>query len=211
MQIMQTMQTISTIKPTVYLIDDDIEVLKGLQWLLDSVCLHSICFKSAAEFLQHYHPDQCGCIVTDVRMPMMSGLQLLEQLNASHNHLPVIIITGHGDIPMAVNAMKNGAVDFISKPFNDQYLLEQIQKSIAISIEQHQARANQHPAAQPVRLSQREREVMELIVGGQLNKQIAQVLNISISTVEFHRARIMKKMGARNLAQLIKTYLAMVS
>lgn len=196
------------LNPIVYIIDDDSEVLKALRWLLESVKLNVRCFTSATEFLDEYRPDLCGCIVTDVRMPTMSGLQLLEQLNANNNRLPIIFITGHGNIPMAVNAMKNGAVDFISKPFNDQYLLEQIQKSIAISVEQHLVSLKNDSIQKPtVELSKREKEVMALIVAGKLNKQIAQELNISISTVEFHRARIMKKMGARNLVQLIKIYL----
>lgn len=193
--------------PTVFIVDDDKEVLRALTWLLESVNLSVECYESAIDFLAEYQPDRCGCIVADVRMPMMSGLQLFEQLKAQNNPLPVIFLTGHGDIPMAVNAIKSGAMDFISKPFNDQTLLDQIQKAIAINLKYHESKKS--PTNFTLgELSKRENQVLELVVAGKLNKQIADELSISPSTVEFHRARLMKKIGAKNLAQLIKLYLA---
>lgn len=190
---------------TVFVIDDDAEIRNALKWLLESVKLNVECFESAVEFLESYDPHTPGCIVADVRMPLLSGLHLLEKLNASSNRLPVIMITGHGDIPMAVKAMKMGAIDFVSKPFNDQNLLEKIQSAIASNANKTEGDSATTSSYQS--LSKREKEIMALIAQGLLNKQIAQELNISISTVEFHRSRLMKKLGAKNLAQLIKTYL----
>jgi two-component system, LuxR family, response regulator FixJ len=171
------------------------------------VGLNVECFESSVSFLENYDPSRCGCIVTDVRMPIMGGIQMFEQLNLRKNRLPVIILTGHADVPMAVNAMKIGAIDFISKPFNDQYLLEQIQKSITLNVNQCFSEPFEDYANRFASLSKRERQVMKLVTAGKLNKQIAQELFISNSTVEFHRARIMKKIGAKNFAQLMKIYL----
>lgn len=193
-----------TPKPTVFIIDDDVDTLKALLWLLESVGLNVECFKSSISFLETYDASRCGCIITDVRMPLMGGIQLVEQLNLRKNRLPIIVLTGYGDIPMAVNAMKIGAVDFISKPFNDQYLLEQVQKSIDYNVNQCHLDPFENNAKRFAGLSKRERQVMKLVTAGKLNKQIAQELYISNSTVEFHRAKMMKKMGAKNLAQLIK-------
>lgn len=193
--------------PTVYIIDDDQEVLQALTWLLESVGIKVESYESAISFLESFDANKCGCIVTDVRMPMMSGLQLLEQLTLRNNSLPVIFLTGHGDIQMAVQTMKSGAVDFISKPFNDQYLLEQIQKAIALNVEQRKSAPVASVNTGFNDLSKRERQVLDLIVAGKLNKQVAEELNIANSTVEFHRSRVMKKVGAKNLAHLIKLYL----
>lgn len=190
---------------TVFVIDDDEEIRRALKWLLESVKLNVICFESAALFLEQFNPSAQGCIVTDVRMPLLSGLQLLERLKALNNRLPVIVITGHGDIPMAVKAMKMGAIDFIIKPFNDQNLLEKIQVAVASNAVNNEFEVDAHLSYPD--LTKREKEVVTLIAQGMLNKQIALELNISISTVEFHRSRLMKKLGAKNLAQLIKTYL----
>jgi two-component system, LuxR family, response regulator FixJ len=198
---------IITIQPTVFIIDDDPDILKALRWLIESVGLNVECFESSVGFLETYDPNQCGCIVTDVRMPIMGGIQMLEQLNLRKNRLPVIVLTGHADVPMAVHAMKIGAIDFISKPFNDQYLLEQIQKSIALKVNECLSGPSENYTKRFAYLSKREQQVIKLIAVGKLNKQIAQELCISNSTVEFHRSRIMKKMGAKNLAQLINIYL----
>lgn len=202
--LMNSMEIFDYSNATVFVIDDDAEVRNALKWLLESVRLNVACFESAVEFLKGYDPMAHGCIVTDVRMPLLSGLNLLGKLNEFNNRMPVIIITGHGDIPMAVKAMKMGAVDFISKPFNDQYLLEKIQLAIASNLTQSD---EEFTTVSFQDLSKREKEIMELIAQGMLNKQIATELSIAISTVEFHRSRLMKKIGAKNLAQLIKIYL----
>src|SRR3990167_2437643 len=201
------MNTEMTLNPIVSIIDDDPDILKALQWLLESVGLNVECFKNSSSFLENHNPSQCGCIIMDLRMPIMSGIQLFEQLILRKNRLPVIILSGHGDIPIAVNAMKIGAIDFISKPFNDQYLLEQVQKSIAHNVKQCFAEPFENYTNRFANLSKRELQVMKLVAVGRLNKQIAQELCISTSTVEFHRARIMKKMGAKNLAELLKIYI----
>lgn len=200
------MNTKNTNKPTVFIIDDDPVILKALRWLLESVELNVECFESSICFLENYDPSRCGCIITDVRMPIMGGIQMFEQLNLRKNKLPVIVLTGHGDIRMAVNAMKIGVMDFISKPVSDQYLLEQVQKSIASNINQRLSETENYDH-RFASLSKRERQIIKLIATGKLNKQIAKELFISNSTVEFHRSRIMKKMGAKNLAQLMKIYL----
>jgi two-component system, LuxR family, response regulator FixJ len=193
-----------TIKPTVFIIDDDPDILKALRWLIESVALNVECFENAVSFLENYNASRCGCIVTDVRMPIMGGIHMFEELNLRKNRLPVIILTGHGDVSMAVNAMKIGAKDFISKPFNDQYLLEQIQKSITLNVNQCLSGSIENHANRFASLSKREQQIMKLVTAGKLNKQIAQELYIANSTVEFHRSRIMRKMGAKNLAHLIK-------
>lgn len=197
-----------TPKSTVFVIDDDANILHVLQCLLESVGLNVECFDSSISFLKSYNPKSYGCIVADVRMPIMGGIQLLEQLNLCKNKLPVIILTGHADIPMAVNAMKIGATDFISKPFNNQHLIEQIQKSIVSNRNQLSAPSENY-TKRLADLSKRERQVMKLVAIGKLNKQIAQELFISNSTVEFHRSKMMKKMGAKNLAELVKIYLTL--
>jgi two-component system, LuxR family, response regulator FixJ len=199
----------TTPKSTVFVIDDNPNILQALQWLLESVEINVECFESSISFLESYNPNSHGCIVADVRMPIMSGIQLLEQLNLRKNRLPVIILTAYADIPMAVNAMKIGAIDFIPKPFNNQHLLEQIQKSIASNVNQSYSQPLENYASRFTDLSKRERQVMKLVAIGKLNKQIAQELFISNSTVEFHRSKIMKKMGAKNLAELIKIYLSL--
>ena len=190
--------------PTIFIIDDEVNVCNALSWLFKSVQFNVETYDSAQLFLDKFNQEKQGCIIMDVRLPGMSGLELLEQLKAQRSNIPVIIITGYGDIQMAVRAMKTGAVDFILKPFNDQCLLETVQKCInktvsTSSIDLIQERINL--------LSERERQIINLILDGKLNKQIAYDLSISISTVEAHRANIMHKMQAKNVAQLIKMYL----
>lgn len=189
---------------TIYIIDDDNEVCEALRWLLESVQFMVQTYKDAYSFLEAYDNKKQGCLIMDVRLPGMSGLELLDQLRQQKCPLPVIVISGHGDITMAVRAMKLGAKDFILKPFNDQCLLEAVQKQINQLIDNNylfviNERLNT--------LSERERQIIKLIVDGKLNKQISHELSISISTVEAHRANIMTKMQAKNLAQLIKIYL----
>ncbi|MDP5241025.1 response regulator transcription factor [Uliginosibacterium sp. 31-16] len=189
----------------VYIVDDDEALRDSLIWLLESTGLKSQAFESAEAFLTAYSPKMNGCLVLDIRMPGMSGLELHEKLNAMHSTLPVIFITGHGDVPMAVSALKKGAVDFIEKPFNDQEMVSLIRGALLEDLKNHEARQQEADAQRRIEgLTPREREVLELIVAGRLNKQIADDLGISIKTVEVHRARVMEKMGVNSLAELVQ-------
>lgn len=191
-----------------FIVDDDSAMRESLAFLLGSIDLPVASFASAQTFLAQYREPRPGCLLTDVRMPGMSGLALLDELRARGWGLPVILMTAHADVPMAVRAMRAGAFDFIEKPFNDQDLLERIQSALDSDAAR---RATEHHqielAARLERLSPREREVLELIVEGRLNKQIAGHLGLSIKTVELHRARVMEKMGANNLAELVRRVL----
>lgn len=194
-----------TPEPTVFVVDDDEAVRGGLRRLMESVGLKVETYASAQAFLDNYHPEQPGCLVLDVRMPGMGGLDLQAQLGKRGVRLPIIILTGYADVPIAVSALKAGAIDLIEKPFNGQILLDRIQYAI-----QQDAEARRQSAAQSeiggrlARLTPREREVMEMMVAGKASKAIAIDLEISERTVEFHRANIMKKMQARTLAELIQ-------
>jgi FixJ family two-component response regulator len=193
---------------TVFVVDDDQAVRDSLALLVHSVGLQVETFASAGDFLDSYRPDRRGCLITDIRMPGMSGLELQERLCADGHHIPVIVLTGFGDVPTAVRALKGGAVDFLEKPFNPQALLDLVQQAIAQDAEiraqaAHEARLAERKAL----LTPREQEVMELVVAGKANKVIAIDLSISERTVELHRARIMKKMQARSLAELVRMVL----
>lgn len=190
-------------KQTVYIIDDEEQVCSSLRWLFESVQLIVETYENAHLFLEQYSSNMQGCIIIDVRLPGMSGLELLELLKSKKNRIPVIVITGYGDIQMAIRAMKAGALDFIQKPFNDQFLLETVQKSLhqAVNITSLDI-INKRIST----LSDRELQICNLILDGKLNKEIAYELSISISTVEAHRGNIMHKMQAKNLAQFIKMY-----
>ncbi|MBZ0102195.1 MAG: response regulator [Rhodocyclaceae bacterium] len=181
----------------------------SLAWLLESQGLRVAAFAAAEDFLAACGADMAGCIVLDVRMPGMSGLELYERLAARHCALPVIFITGHGDVPMAVSALKKGAVDFIEKPFNDKELLAVIGQCLERErATREQRRRGTDAALRLASLTEREREVMDLVLAGKLNKQIADVLNISIKTVEVHRARIMDKMAVRSVAELVQAVIS---
>ncbi|KON80635.1 response regulator transcription factor [Azoarcus sp. PA01] len=189
----------------IYIVDDDEALRDSLVWLLESSGYRAIAFESAEQFLASYQPAMTGCVVLDVRMPGMSGFELFEELRRQRSTLPVIFITGHGDVPMAVSAVKKGAVDFIEKPFGDRDMLGLVERCLAA---EQESRSKRRLEADTTRrlgsLTQREREVLDLIIAGKLNKQIADVLGISIKTVEVHRARVMEKMGAHSLAQLVQ-------
>lgn len=189
---------------TVYVVDDDHAVRNSLSWLLESVGMRVECFASAGAFLEAFQPDLGGCVVLDVRMPGMSGLELQERLAAAPVQVPIIVVTGHGDIAMAVRAMKAGAIDFFEKPFNDQMVIERIQQCLE---ENQRSRADRTArlafTERLASLTRRERQVYERVLVGQSNKRIANELGISSKTVEVHRARMMEKMGARSLAQLV--------
>jgi len=192
-------------EPKVHIVDDDEAMRDSLKWLLESRGLKVELYPSAEVFLRAFNRDFCGCLVLDVRMPGMNGLDLYEQLQAHSSTLPVIFITGHGDVPMAVSALKKGAADFIEKPFNDQDMLSLIESCMTQDSAAAAKRAESASVAQRLeRLTQREREVLDLVVVGKLNKQIADELGISIKTVEVHRSRVMQKMGANSVAELVQ-------
>lgn len=189
----------------VYIVDDDEALRDSLIWLLESTGLKSLAFDSAESFLTAYNARMNGCLVLDIRMPGMSGLELHEKLLSMHSTLPIIFITGHGDVPMAVSALKKGAIDFIEKPFNDQEMVKLIRTALEEDLRRHDARRQEAEAQRRIEgLTPREREVLDLIVAGRLNKQIADDLGISIKTVEVHRARVMEKMGVNSLAELVQ-------
>ncbi|WP_407278245.1 response regulator transcription factor [Aromatoleum evansii] len=193
----------------IYVIDDDEALRDSLVWLLESSGYRVQAWESAESFLRDYLPTMTGCVVLDVRMPGMSGLELFEELKRRHFTLPVIFITGHGDVPMAVSAVKKGAVDFIEKPFSERDMLSLISECLAAEQESRDKRQLEADTARRLtHLTQREREVLDLIIAGKLNKQIADVLGISIKTVEVHRARVMEKMEANSLAELVQNVLA---
>lgn len=195
----------TTHDPTVYVIDDDKAVRDALDWLITSVDLPVKTFASAAEFLDTYQPEQQGCLVVDVRMPGMSGIELQKKLAADSNDLPIIIVTGHGHVDMAVGAMKAGAFDFIEKPFDEQLVLDVVQKAVEKSVRDARDRHLQAEVREHLdKLTPRESEVLSLIVAGEPNKRIALYLGICEKTVEAHRAKVMEKMQAKSLADLIK-------
>jgi RNA polymerase sigma factor (sigma-70 family) len=193
----------------VYVVDDDEPMRDSLQWLLESNGHAVEAYASAEAFLEAWREDMRGCLVLDVRMPGMSGLELHEHLADRRSTLPVVFVTGHGDVPMAVAALKKGAVDFIEKPFNDKEMLRLVARCLELERARRAARAREDDARRCIgALTEREREVMRLVVAGKLNKQIADELGISIKTVEVHRARVMEKMQARSLAELVRMTIA---
>ena len=191
-------------RQVVFVVDDDKSVRNSLRWLLESVDLAVETYAAAETFLDAYDPSRSGCLVLDIRMPGMSGLDLHEKLQAGVLALPVIIITGHADVPMAVRAMKAGAFDFMEKPFNDQVLLERIQDALARDRETRRAEARRSEvAARMAELTPREREVMDGVVAGRSNKELAGEMGLSVKTVEAHRANVMEKMRAESLSNLV--------
>lgn len=190
---------------TVFVVDDDQAMRNSLKWLIESVGLKVKTYASADEFINDYYPGRAGCLLLDVRMPGMSGLELQEQFVEQQIKIPIIIITGHGDVPMAVRAMKAGAVDFIEKPFNDELLLESIRNALIKDVDQRTVQsARADIATRLAHLTPREHEVMEMVTSGRANKDIAKTLGVSSKTVEAHRARVMEKMQASSLAELVK-------
>jgi two-component system response regulator FixJ len=196
-------------RPRVFVIDDDAVVRNSMRWLLESVDLEVETFGSAEAFLDRFEPGLLGCVVLDVRMPGMGGIPLLERLAGRDPDLPIVVVTGHGDVPMAVRAMKLGALDFIQKPFNDQDLLEVVQEALERNAATRRNAAERAAATRRLEtLTGREREVLDHLVEGQSNKTIAIDLGISERTVETHRKRVMEKMDVRSLAELVRTVLA---
>ena len=192
-------------KPTVVVIDDDPEVREALQGLLRTVGLRAELFASVTDFLNSSRPDLPGCLVLDVRLPGRSGLEFQNDLAKAQVRLPIIFVTGYGDIPMSVRAMKAGAVEFLTKPIRPQELLDAIHRAI----EQDRARRDREQVIGDLRarletLTRREREVMALAVAGRLNKQIAAEIGLSEATVKLHRGQVMRKMGARSVVDLVR-------
>jgi RNA polymerase sigma factor (sigma-70 family) len=190
---------------TVFVVDDDQAMRGSLQWLIESVGMKVQTYESAQAFLDAYYPGRAGCLLLDVRMPGMSGLELQEYLVRREIRLPVIIITGHGDVSMAVKAMKAGAVDFIEKPFDDEELLNSIRNAVQHDEKRRALRARSADiAARMAELTPREHEVMGMVTDGKSNKEIATSFGVSAKTVEVHRARVMDKMRADSLAELVR-------
>ncbi len=195
---------------TVYVVDDDSSARESLCWLLNTEGIETRAFASAEALLAEYSSDWSGCITVDIRMPGRSGLQLQEALNARHNRMPVIVLTGHADVPIAIRAMKLGAHDFLEKPYTDSELLVSIRSALARGREIDDAEHARETAASALQsLSEREAEVMQLVVAGHTNKTAAAELGISDKTVEVHRARVMEKTGARSLSELVRMSLIM--
>jgi FixJ family two-component response regulator len=191
--------------PTVFIIDDDRGVRQSIQDLVESVGLHAESFATTQDFLGSQRADGPSCLVLDVRLPGMSGLDFQRNLAEKGIHIPVIFVTGHGDIPMTVHAMKSGAVEFLTKPFRDQDLLDAIQQAL----QRDRATREQQTEIENLRerygtLTAREREVMGLVVSGMLNKQIAAELGASETTVKMHRGRVMQKMRAGSVVELLR-------
>lgn len=194
--------------PCIYIIEDDEAVRDSLALMLQSVGHHPRVFATADAFLSEYSPQMSGCIVLDIRMPGMDGMELQNRLNALNSILPIIFVTGHGDVPMAVEAMQRGAMDFVQKPYREQELLGKISAALKLDEENRQSlQEKQTIIEQLASLTPREHEVMEGMVAGKANKVIAYDLDISQRTVEIHRARVMEKLNAKSLAHLVRMVL----
>jgi RNA polymerase sigma factor (sigma-70 family) len=194
---------------TVFIVDDDQSIRHAMEMLMRSVGLKHRIFHSGSEFLDNFSPDAAGCLVLDIRMPGMGGLELHERLTELGGTLPIIFVTGYGDVPMAVDAMQKGAFDFIEKPFRDQELLDRITAALQADSSRRREEQESRRVRQRIeRLTHREREVMNLVVTGKPNKIIAHELDVSQRTVEIHRARVMEKMEAKSLAELVRMFLA---
>ena len=193
----------------VFIVDDDDAVRNSLRMLFKTVDIDAMTFESGDAFLHEYDADWHGCVILDIRMPGTSGLEVQKILQERGNSLPIIFITGHGDVPMAVDAMKKGALDFVQKPFDEAAITDLVERMLDHAAEafEHSQQAASRDALL-AKLTSRETQVLERIVAGRLNKQIADDLNISIKTVEAHRANIMEKLGANTVADLLKIALA---
>lgn len=195
------------LEPTVFLVDDDEAVRDSMRWLVESIGLRIETYASGRLFLEAFDPERPGCLITDMRMPDMGGLELQDQLRRRGSTMPVIIVTAFGDVQTAVRAMKRGAVDFLQKPYNNEQILELIQRSIARDQEERRRRSSRQLVEEGLqRLTPREREVLQLVVSGRSNKEIARELGIVPKTVEAHRAQVMAKMAVRSLADLVRRF-----
>lgn len=194
---------------TVYVVEDDEAVRDSLELLLKSDGKPVSTYDNANAFLKDYSEKMAGCIVLDIRMPGMDGMELQKKLNEKHSILPIIFVTGHGDVPMAVDAMKEGAVDFIQKPYREEALLQKIEAALEQDREQRKTLGEKQEILRRVKsLTPREHEIMDRMIAGQANKVIAIELEISQRTVEIHRSRVMHKMGTHSLAHLVRMVLS---
>ncbi len=192
-------------KPTVFLVDDDHAVRDALELLLDTAGFNTVSFSSATEFLARYKADQPGCLVLDIRMPGMSGMELQDALVSEAVGLPIIFLTGHGNVRMSAKAFRTGAVDFLEKPFDESVLLQRIHEALRLDRANREAAARQTQASSRLAvLTPRESEVMLLLVAGNANKEIAAKLDLSTRTVETHRGRIMEKTGVQSVTELVE-------
>ena len=199
-----------SVAPVIYVVDDDDGMRRALDTLLSTVGYKTVVYSRPTEFLANFKADAPGCLVLDIRMPDMSGLEVQQQLNRMGSMMPVIFISGHGDVPMAVQAMKEGAFEFIQKPFRDQDLLDRINHALKQDAENRSTVARRAEVQHRLEtLTPRERQVMDMVVDGAANKVIAIDLNLSERTVEIHRAKVMEKMGARSVAHLVKLQLTL--
>jgi two-component system response regulator TtrR len=191
--------------PTAYVVDDDESIRTLWRWLMESNGIAVRTFASAAEFIEVYVGGGAGCLVLDLELPGMSGLELQEYLNGKGIEIPIVFVTGHGDVPAAVSALKGGAVDFIQKPFSHREVLSIIQKAFQRDAENRERRARRlRTADRLAALTEREREVLQRVIEGKPNKVIASELEISVKTVEFHRAKVMEKTGVDSVAELVQ-------
>ena len=196
----------ATYKQTVFIVDDDEPVRSALRLLMKSVGHDAMTFTSGDEFLASCKPGISGCLILDIRMPGMSGLELQEKLREQGVNIPIIFITGHGDVPMAVQAMKHGAMEFLQKPFSEQDLVDRVNEALEKNLNVHKLALQRTEIKQRVtKLTPRERQIMDMIVQGKASKVIAIDLGVSQRTVDTHRTRIMRKMQAKSLAELVKT------
>jgi len=199
-------------EPTVFVVDNDEAIRDALGMLLRAAGQRVETFASAPAFLNDYRPSRSGCLVLDIRMPGMSGLELQDELHKRRMTIPIVFLTGHGDVPMAVRALKKGAVDFIEKPLEEERLVLAVLNALRVDAEQRQPAQRQDDvpeelATRLATLSEREREVLQLILDGQPTRQISKALYISVKTVEFHRARIREKLGVATQAQLFSLFI----
>ena len=198
----------SCVEQTVFIVDDESVLRESLRFLLESIRLRIETFDSAEAFLSSYTPDRAGCLVLDVRMPGISGPELMDQLNSIGATIPIIFLSAHGDVPLTVRAMKGGAFDFLQKPYNNQEFLDRVRQALALDLSNRSQRKRLDDySTKLAALTLRERQIMERVVDGQSNKLIARELGISYKTVEAHRSRLMRKMGATSFAELLQQVL----
>ena len=195
--------------PIVYIVDDDSGMRTSLAWLLESVGVRSVGFANAGEFLKAFDPAMPACLVLDVRMPEQSGFDVQAELNRQGASLPIIFVSGHGDIPMSVRALQNGAIDFVEKPYNSQQMLDRVQRALKLAAQRHLADQKQRELRKRIdSLTAREKEVLRGVIDGHGSKRIASDLSISVKTVDVHRASIKDKLGAASIAMLVRDVMA---
>ncbi|MFM0205130.1 response regulator [Paraburkholderia fungorum] len=203
------LQPAPSIAPVVYIVDDDNGMRTSLAWLLESVGVKSAGFANASEFLRAFDPDVPACLVLDVRMPEQSGFDVQAELNRQGATLPIIFVSGHGDIPMSVRALQSGAIDFVEKPYNSQQMLDRVQRALKLAALRHTANQKQRELRKRLAsLTAREKEVLRGVIDGKGSKRIASDLSISVKTVDVHRASIKDKLGAASIAMLVRDVMA---